>query len=266
MSYNVAVGSGGYNGWKILERTSDAQRSAVSQTAQIRSSRDYFFSKANKIESADDLISDFRLLKIALTAFGLDGDSSNKAFIKKVLESDLNDSKSLANRLSDKRYLSMAKTLSLGSGQEIIKLDSDQISTIFDRYIDKTFQGLVGEKDNNLRLALNAKSELSDLAGKGLSNDAFWYSILGSKPLRTVFEGAFGLPSSFASLDIVRQVNDFKLRSERMLGISAPDDFSNSKYTEKLISSFLLKSHARFSREISPFAAALTILTRTASL
>ncbi|MDF3606488.1 DUF1217 domain-containing protein [Paracoccus sp. DMF-8] len=99
MTYAVMVGNGGYAGWKLLERTADAQRQALTNEPQMQISRDYFTAGAENVNSADDLISDYRMLKVALTAFGLENDIRNKAFIKKVLESDLTDEKSFANKL-----------------------------------------------------------------------------------------------------------------------------------------------------------------------
>ncbi|WP_353428956.1 DUF1217 domain-containing protein [Paracoccus denitrificans] len=112
MSYNVQIGPGGYASWKILERTMLRQRGALSQDHVIRSSKEYFSQRFPLVETADQFVNDYRILTVALRAFGLDSDISNKYFLKKVLEADPNDSGSFINRLSDKRYLRMNQALS----------------------------------------------------------------------------------------------------------------------------------------------------------
>lgn len=256
MTYSVLVGSGGYTGWKTLERTAEYQRLAVSQDPQIQVSRDYFFSGFEKISSSDDLVSDFRILKVVLTAFGLDDDIKNRAFIKKVLDSDITDTDSFANKLSDKRYLEMAKSLSFSQAEP----DKDG-AEIFDLFVEKTFHARVGESDENLRLALNAKSEIPALSKKYGSENAFWYSVMGSKPLRAVFEKAFGLPASFGQLSLDRQLSEFKDKAVSTLGSSAPNVVSEEANVDKIIRNFLLRSQISSNASSNRFSVALALLS-----
>jgi hypothetical protein len=104
MSYNVQVANGGYLGWKILERTAETQKAVFAKSAEMQRSRDYFVQNISKIQSAENLVGDYKLLSVALRAFGLDDDMNNRFFIRKVLEADPQDETSLVNRLPDKRY------------------------------------------------------------------------------------------------------------------------------------------------------------------
>ena len=131
---------------------------------------------------------------------------------------------------------------------------------IIEKYIDQTFQGSVGERDNNLRLALNVKTELADVAASAKSVNAFWYTVLGSTPLKKVFEGAFGLPSSFGKIPIDRQLDEFKNRAERMFGSAAPATFQDEDTLEKLARTFLVRSQISQQASVTPYAAALTLL------
>ena len=99
MTYNVQVGNGGYLGWKLLQRTLDTQQSAFSRSTELQRSRDYFTENISTIRSAEDLVSNYKLLSVALRAFGLDDDLNNRFFIRKVLEADPQDKTSLVNRL-----------------------------------------------------------------------------------------------------------------------------------------------------------------------
>ena len=74
----------------------------------------------------------------------------------------------------------------------------------------------MGDADNNMRLAMNFRREIAELAqGAGGS----WYAMLGSKPLRQVIEKAFGLPSAFSQIDIDKQRDVLRTRRGRMFGI-----------------------------------------------
>jgi hypothetical protein len=71
--------------------------------------------KIEALSSADDLVADRDLLRAALDTFGLGGDQSNSHFLKLVLNSDLTDPASFANRLSDDRYAAFAESFGFGA-------------------------------------------------------------------------------------------------------------------------------------------------------
>ena len=110
MTYTPIVTGTGLTGWAFLQRTRDQQQAAFEASARIARDRDSFAEKLPSVQTAADLVDNRDLLRVALGAFGLDEDINNRAFLIKVLDSDLTDDKSLANRLADKRYLALAKT------------------------------------------------------------------------------------------------------------------------------------------------------------
>lgn len=252
------IGQGGYSGWSYLKRTENSQKMLISMENNISKDRDVFLSKFSHGNSAESLISDYRILNITLTAFGLEGDIGNKAFLKEVIESDTRDPKSFANRLADKRYAQLAEALSFSSD-----LDDEKRFTpeqMFDQYIEMTFEQRVGKQDPVLRQALQARREIPILAARNGSDDAFWYSVLGSPSLREVFDNAFSLPSSFRNLPIDRQLNEYKTRSEKMFSDSTSKKMSESNNIEKVISRFILRHQSQAVTVNSPFSVALSIL------
>ncbi|MBD3788599.1 MAG: DUF1217 domain-containing protein, partial [Sphingomonadales bacterium] len=92
----------------------------------------------------------------------------------------------------------------------------------------------------------------TDLAAKGSSEDTKWFTILGSAPLRRVFEGAFNLPRSFAAIDLDQQVKTMKDKADRIFGSDTISQFTDPDKTEALIRRFLLQSEV--SATVSPFA------------
>lgn len=259
MTYNVQIGSGGYLGWKVLERTAERQRAVFEQDMQIRNSRDYFSENITNVSGAEELVSDYKLLNVALRAFGLDADIGNRAFIKKVLESDPSDSKSIVNKLSDKRYLSLNKAFGFGSSNSSPPASMD-VSGILDMYVSRSFEKNIGERYEEIELALNAQRELPSIASNSSSANAKWYQIIASKPLRKIFEGAFGLDSSFGQIPVDRQLAELQKRFERLTGTTDIAELSKPESLSKLLKNYLLRSQLSESTTSSPYSIALTIL------
>src|SRR6185312_10324565 len=63
----------------------------------------------------DDFIDNTRLFSYAMKAYGLEDMTCAKAFMRKVLESDVNDSKSFVRKLTDTRFLTFAKAFNFAT-------------------------------------------------------------------------------------------------------------------------------------------------------
>lgn len=265
MSYNPIFPLNGYAGWKLLNRTMDVQKAAFAASADIKRNEDYFREKIGSITTAEDLVSDRRLLSVALGAFGLDDDINNKFFIKRVLEEGSIDTKSLANKLSDKAYLKLSQAFGFGDYSVPRTVLSDFSDEILTKYETRQFEVAVGNSDNDLRLALAARRDLSDLVTKSSSENTKWYSIIGSESLATVVRTALGLPDSTSSLDVDQQVEIYKNRAESVFGSSDPSQFSEPENIEKVVRLFLLRSQLKNGTSISGGSAALQLLQYNSS-
>lgn len=257
MSMSVSVGLGGISGWKTLQRTEVRQLELIANDPVVQRDTTYFRTNISDNTSAADLVGDYRMLSVALGAFGLEQDIANKAFIRKVLESDLSDDKSLVNRLSDKRYLRLAQAFQLGeAGGDKVALGEK----VTDAYLQREYERRVGETDENLRLALNARRELQQFAGRESSNKTLWYEVLGNPPLREVFEGAFGFGDAYGKLSVDRQVEEFTKAAERYLGSSAFADISTEKGIDKLITNYLARTQVAAGSVQNRYSSALALL------
>lgn len=263
MTPRIALGLGGIAGWNILKRTSATQKQIIANDVSVKRANTYFRENISKAQSAGDLVKDYRLLSVALGAFGLESDIRNRALIQKVLESDITDRSSLVNRLSDKRYLRLAEAFGYGAGTPKVASDGfgDDVAT---RFIDRELERRVGQTDEDMRLALNARRELAAMAGRDSSDKTLWFEILGNQPLRKVFETAFGLDSkSFGKLPVDRQHNMLMERAEKMLGSSSFKTFADEARTEKLVRNFLVRAQVQMSSPAqNAYSAALTLLSR----
>lgn len=241
MSFSPIVPMGGYAGWRFLQRTGEAQKETFVASAKMQRDDAYFRERIGQISSAEELVADRRLLQVALGAFGLDADLGNKYFIRKVLEGGVEERSALANRLSNKAYAEFAATFSFAGDPPNTQREGFA-DTVLAAYKTRAFEAAVGESNDDMRLAMNAQRELEKLAERPASDNTLWYAVLGSKPLRTVFERAFALPSSFGALDIDLQLRTMKSRAQSLLGQSTIKQFAEPERSEALIRRFLLMS------------------------
>ena len=93
----------------------------VDGEAANKSAKAYYEANIGKVKTVDDLIKDYRLFSYATKAYGLDDMAYAKSFLRKVLTSDLSDSGSLANRLTDTRYRAFAQAFGFATDGTVAK-------------------------------------------------------------------------------------------------------------------------------------------------
>lgn len=260
MPFSPILPTGGLAGWSFLQRTADTQKEAVSQNPSVKRLTDAFREKIGDINSAEALVEDRELLTVALAAFGLDEDINNKFYIRTILEQDPADPESLANRLADKRYLDLAQTFGFGELGGPKTRISGFAEKIITEYETHEFETRVGEVDSDMRLALGLKGDLTEIGSKTTSNDTKWFEIMGNPPLREVFEVAFGLPSSFGTLGIDKQLDVFKERAQSIMKTDQVADLFDDESLNKLTNTFLLRSQLNTTADSSSGSIALTLL------
>lgn len=262
MSFTPVIPLSGYSGWTFLQRTFDSQKQAFTSSPENTRDETYFRQNIGKVETAEQLVSDRRLLKVALGAFGLGDDINNRFFIQKVLQDGTAESSALANKLADKAYARLSAAFGFGEGAAPSTQGEGFADTILAAYNDRQFEIAVGAQDETLRLAMNARRELSALAGTASSDDTKWFNIMGSPPLREVFETVLGLPSSFAALDLDQQLNILRNKTDALLGDGEIGQFSDPEALDALIRRYLLRAQAESGSYslLTPGAGALRLL------
>ena len=244
MSFQPAIPQGGLAGWRFLQRTLDTQTASFDRRPDITRDTVYFEARIGTISSAQELVSDRRLLRVALGAFGLQDDINNRFLIRKVLEDGTLREGALANRLSDSRYREMAQTFGFGDLAVPSTRLSDFGAKVTERYRRQQFEQAVGQQNGTMRLAMSATRALPDLVGGNESERTKWFRIMGNPPLRRVFETALGLPATFGKLDLERQLSVFQDRSRSQLGLGSLKELTDPVTMDRLIQRFLLKSDA----------------------
>ncbi|SEL15007.1 Protein of unknown function [Roseivivax marinus] len=121
MSFTPVIPASGLAGWAYLSRTRQDQQRIHENSAQTQRDIAAFKFRIGDIETADQLLDDRATLRVALGAFGLEEEIGNRAFLERVLTSDLSDRTSLANKLSDKRFLAFAQAFGFnGDGPRLL--------------------------------------------------------------------------------------------------------------------------------------------------
>lgn len=260
MTFQPVVPLSGYAGWLFLERTADSQRAAFNESPAVVRVTDAFRERIGEVRTAEDLVNDRELLGVALGAFGLDDDINNTFFIQKVLEDGSIDPDALANRLSDSRYADFSKAFGFGDfgiARTALSFFADEI---IDRYEAEQFEVAVGAQNNDLRLALNLESAITDVVDGNATNDGQWFAMMGNAPLRSMFDTALGFSSSFATIDLDQQLVQFQARAEATFGSSQMSDLASPENQEKMIRLYLLRAEANAASTITGGSIALSLL------
>jgi len=99
MSFQPIIPLAGVAGWQYIQRTQETQQEAYSQSPIQKREIEYFRENISKATTAEELVSDRTLLKVALGAFGLDDDLNKQAYVRKVLEEGTDADDAFANRM-----------------------------------------------------------------------------------------------------------------------------------------------------------------------
>lgn len=261
MSFQPLIPIGGYVGWKFLQSSLPVQNEAFRSGAEIKRDTEHARNELGAVTSAEQLVGDRQLLKVALGAFGLQDDLPNRAFVERVLADGSIESDALSNRLADKRYRAFAAAFGFGTGEVPGSLKPGFVEGLVEDYQTRAFEIAVGEQSNEMRLAFTFAREAQDIASGTTGDDTKWFTVMGNPPLREVFETALGLPEGFGSLDLDQQLGVFRERLESFTGDGEISQFADPEKREEFVRLYLLRSELASGPSINtPGMGALMIL------
>ncbi|MBA2125460.1 hypothetical protein DLM45_04375 [Hyphomicrobium methylovorum] len=105
--------------YRILAADLTKSLSRVASEAQVKRDSQYYKDNIGKVKSVDDFMKNSRVYSYAMKAYGLQDMSYAKAFMRKVLESDLTDPKSFVRKLTDPRFLQFAQAFNFSKTGEV---------------------------------------------------------------------------------------------------------------------------------------------------
>jgi hypothetical protein len=124
-----------YLSYDLINRDIKGNLERIATSQQVERERAYYNEKIGAITELDDFLDDYRLYSYAMKAHGLEDMTYAKAFMKKVLESDLSDENSFANKLTDQRYRQFATAFQFSSGTAVTQT-ARQMDTVIDKFKD----------------------------------------------------------------------------------------------------------------------------------
>jgi len=171
-----------------------ARAAAMPQTAN---ETEYYLKNIGNIKTIDDFMSNERVYRYAMKAFGLGEMSYAKGLIRKVFEGGVDDRDSFANKLSDPRYKELATAFNfVRYGSATTSFERTQQGTA-DRYVRQVFEEQQGSQNENVRLALYFERKAS-----GLTNA---FQVLADPALLKVVQTALGIPAATSVMPIDKQ-------------------------------------------------------------
>lgn len=266
IGFQPIVPQTGYVGWRFLERTAETQRVVFEKSPELLRDLAYFKENIRNATTAEDLVNDRRLLKVALGAFGLEGDLDKRAYVLKALVEGTDADDSFANRMVDKRYQELSKAFGYGNQFGARVALSDFAESIITPYKVQKFEVAVGDSDESMRLAMVFVREIGEFANSDGADDSAWFKVMGNPPLRQIFETAFGLPKSFGLLDVDKQRDVFRDKAGKLFGNSSLAVFKESENVDKMLRTFFVRKQiSESSGAGAPGTTALMLLRNSAA-
>ncbi|KQO79122.1 flagellar protein [Rhizobium sp. Leaf262] len=197
-----------YASYLTVNRDLKSSLSTVANQSSVAKDTAYYKENIGKVTTVDEFLGDYKLYSYAMKAYGLEDMTYGKAFMRKVLESDLTDSSSFANSLTDKRYVQFAEAFNF-AGDKKVAQNSAQSTSLTDAY--------------SASFAAEEKS-LKDDATYFASKIGTFTSVddlLKNSRLQTYMLDAVGLDSEFVSKSYLKQVLTSDLDDENSVANQA---------------------------------------------
>lgn len=182
-----------YTTYLNVNRDIKSSLEAVASKASVERETAYYTENIGKVSTVDEFLGDYRLYSYAMKSYGLEDMTYGKAFMRKVLESDLSDSNSFANSMTDKRYLQFAKAFNFKGDTKSVQ-NTEQANRLTDAYKASFKAEETSLKAESTYFAANIV--------KVTSLD----SLVNNERLRTYVLDAAGLDSKYTSKSYLKQV------------------------------------------------------------
>lgn len=176
-----------------VARDMKGQLDRIGKTPEIARDEQYYKDNIGKMKTVDDFVGNYRLFSVAMKAYGLEDMTYATAFMKKVLQSDLNDTNSFANKLADDRYRKFAEAFQFSS-----ETTTTQTSSQTDDVISHYKQTIQDQSD----AVDSANTEFK----AGIANVKSVDDLLNNEGLRTYALKAYGVDTPYWSKDFLTKV------------------------------------------------------------
>ncbi|MBB4064379.1 DUF1217 domain-containing protein [Gellertiella hungarica] len=178
----------------------------ISSDKQVERETAYYKANIGKITSIKDFLANDRLYQYAMKSFGMEDMIYAKGFMRKVLESDLTDGNSFANKLADDRYRKFALAFNFNSAttavqtsaqtEDVLGLYDQSIVREDDQVRDDTryFQAMIGTFQTVDQMLTNERVRSYILKNFGYDADRYSYS-----HIRNILTSDLADPASYVN-------------------------------------------------------------------
>ena len=220
----------GTNPIVALQQAETNRTKSIAQEAKdpaVKRDVDTFRKAVASAKDLNSLLANPVARKVLLTANGLGDQTDFLALAQKALGADPADTKGLSNRLTDKRWLTTAKTYDFAKSGLTILQQPGVLDTIASGYAEVQWRKSLDVNTPGLSKALDFRDRASTITSS--------LQILGDATLRNVVTTALGLPQEIAvqSLDAQQKAIDSRVDVTR---------FKDPKFVETFVSRYLYQA------------------------
>ncbi|MEI4485517.1 DUF1217 domain-containing protein [Frigidibacter sp. MR17.14] len=226
----LTSGLSGSVAYSLISRTREKQLEITAKEPMAAREIETFREKASSITSIDDLMGNYEVYSFVMKAYDLEDQTYAKAMMRKILESDIEDTKSLVNKLTDSRFKTLYNGLDFASGTEDTFQSSSWVEDMVAKYTEQVFINNTSDDSETLGAALEFQQKASTLTS--------WYKVLADETMGDFMRTALGLPDSLATADVDQQAKLFAKKMDI-------EDLQDPDVQEKLIRTYLAISDAQ---------------------
>ncbi|CAN7189420.1 DUF1217 domain-containing protein [Neorhizobium sp. LjRoot104] len=188
-----------YLTFDLVNRDMQKSLKTIAGQTMVVNDTKYYQENIGKIKTVDEFLDNYRLYSYAMQAHGLDDMIYAKAFMKQVLESDLSDDNSFANRLTDDRYQNIAAAFNFGvsNGEGAAAQSNGQMEELFDTY-DQT----IAAQNDTLEADTRYFKVMLGETGNITNVD----QLLANPRLRDYMFTAYGIDTKYYNYNAIRGV------------------------------------------------------------
>lgn len=213
--------------FQAAERLADREKEMVRKDPMIQREVDNFLKLLDKAETPEQLLKDPRALEFILRGLMVTDRIGQDALVRQALMSDLDDKKSLANRLGDNRLKQAAGMYQFHEKGLAMLKDKEVLEGLIDTYYQQRYEERLAERNPAFPDALYFRRIANE---KDLTNP---YDVLGDPILRRVVTTALGLPQEIAIQPVETQARAITSRLDL-------DKLQNPKFVETFMKRFLM--------------------------
>ena len=210
-----------YIDYNLLTRDMKTSLQRTAQQTLVARETEYYKANIGNVTSIDEFLGDYRLYAYAMKAHGLEDMTYAKAFMRKVLESDLSDDNSYANMLTDDRYQNFARAFSFSQSTEVVQSDAQEDALI----------GLYNQSVSNIDTKMVQETRYYDTMMDTITNVD---QLLQNDRLRSYTFQVFGVDAKY--------FNYAQVRGALTSDLNDPNSYFNTNFAPALDAAIATKA------------------------